>query len=55
MLQQTKGHRHALSPHTISVIGCGHVGTSCAYAILQNHLAGEFVLIPFVTYPAGTS
>src|SRR5215469_18853699 len=32
--------------HTrISVIGCGHVGTSCAYAILQNHLAREIVLI----------
>jgi len=29
----------------ISVIGCGHVGTSCAYAILQNHLAREIVLI----------
>jgi glycine/D-amino acid oxidase-like deaminating enzyme len=27
------------SHHTrISIIGCGHVGTSCAYAILQNHL-----------------
>src|ERR1700754_948178 len=34
------------SPHTrISIIGCGHVGTSCAYAILQNHLAREIVLI----------
>src|SRR5258708_32826336 len=34
------------SQHTrISVIGCGHVGTSCAYAILQNHLAREIVLI----------
>ena len=29
----------------ITVIGCGHVGTSCAYAILQNHLAREIVLI----------
>src|SRR5258705_9462152 len=29
----------------ISIIGCGHVGTSCAYAILQNHLAREIVLI----------
>src|SRR5271170_6144381 len=29
----------------ISVIGCGHVGTSCAYAILQNHLAREIALI----------
>src|SRR5271156_1456974 len=29
----------------ISVIGCGHVGTSCAYAILLNHLAREIVLI----------
>src|SRR5436305_1972910 len=34
------------SQHTrISIIGCGHVGTSCAYAILQNHLAREIVLI----------
>jgi L-lactate dehydrogenase len=34
------------SLHTrISIIGCGHVGTSCAYAILQNHLAREIVLI----------
>jgi L-lactate dehydrogenase len=34
-------------PHRtrISIIGCGHVGTSCAYAILQNHLAREIVLI----------
>ena len=29
----------------ITVIGCGHVGTSCAYALLQNHLAREIVLI----------
>jgi L-lactate dehydrogenase len=29
----------------ISIIGCGHVGTSCAYAILQSHLAREIVLI----------
>jgi L-lactate dehydrogenase len=29
----------------ISIIGCGHVGTSCAYAILQNRLAREIVLI----------
>jgi L-lactate dehydrogenase len=34
------------SHHTrISIIGCGHVGTSCAYAILHNHLAREIVLI----------
>jgi L-lactate dehydrogenase len=34
------------SLHTrIAIIGCGHVGTSCAYAILQNHLAREIVLI----------
>jgi L-lactate dehydrogenase len=34
------------SQHTrISIIGRGHVGTSCAYAILQNHLAREIVLI----------
>lgn len=33
-------------PHTrVTIIGCGHVGTSCAYAILQNHLAREIVLI----------
>lgn len=32
--------------HTrISIIGCGHVGTSCAYAILQNRLVREIVLI----------
>jgi L-lactate dehydrogenase len=34
------------SQHTrISIIGCGHVGTSCAYAILHNHLVREIVLI----------
>jgi L-lactate dehydrogenase len=34
------------SQHTrISIVGCGHVGTSCAYAILQNRLAREIVLI----------
>src|ERR1700727_489452 len=34
------------SQHTrISIIGCGHVGTACAYAILQTHLAREIVLI----------
>jgi L-lactate dehydrogenase len=34
------------SPHTrISIIGCGHVGTSCAYAILQTRLVREIVLI----------
>jgi L-lactate dehydrogenase len=34
------------SQHTrISIIGCGHVGTSCAYAILHNRLAREIVLI----------
>ena len=32
-------------PTRISIIGCGHVGTSCAFAILQNHLAREIVLI----------
>jgi L-lactate dehydrogenase len=40
-----KGHAMP-SPRTrISIIGCGHVGTSCAYAILQHHLAREIVLI----------
>jgi malate/lactate dehydrogenase len=29
----------------ISIIGCGHVGTSCAYAILHNRLARDIVLI----------
>ncbi|HMH16423.1 MAG TPA: L-lactate dehydrogenase [Edaphobacter sp.] len=29
----------------ISIIGCGHVGTSCAYALLLNHLADELILI----------
>jgi L-lactate dehydrogenase len=34
------------SPRTrISVIGCGHVGTTCAYAILHTRLAREIVLI----------
>lgn len=32
--------------HTrISILGCGHVGTACAYAILHNRLAREIVLI----------
>jgi len=29
----------------ISIIGCGHVGTSCAFALLQRHLVREIVLI----------
>src|SRR5277367_2294882 len=29
----------------ISIIGCGHVGTSCAFALLQTHLVREIVLI----------
>jgi L-lactate dehydrogenase len=29
----------------IAIIGCGHVGTSCAFAILQNRLVREIVLI----------
>lgn len=29
----------------IAIIGCGHVGTACAYALLQNHLAREIVLL----------
>jgi L-lactate dehydrogenase len=29
----------------ISIIGCGHVGTACAYALLQSHLVREIVLI----------
>ncbi len=34
------------SLHTrIAIIGCGHVGTSCAVALLQMHLAREIVLI----------
>jgi L-lactate dehydrogenase len=34
------------SPHTrVSIIGAGHVGTSCAFAILQTRLAREIVLI----------
>jgi L-lactate dehydrogenase len=34
-------------PHRtrISIIGCGHVGTSCAYALLQGHICREIVLI----------
>ncbi len=32
--------------HTrISIIGCGHVGTACAHALLRNHLVREIVLI----------
>ncbi len=34
------------SQHTrVSIIGCGHVGTACAFAILQKHLVREIVLI----------
>jgi L-lactate dehydrogenase len=34
------------SHHTrISIIGCGHVGTSCAFAILNTRLVREIVLI----------
>jgi L-lactate dehydrogenase len=29
----------------IAIIGCGHVGTSCAYALLLNHLVSELILI----------
>ena len=29
----------------VSILGCGHVGTSCAFALLQNHLVREIVLI----------
>ena len=29
----------------VSIIGCGHVGTSCAFALLQKHLVREIVLI----------
>jgi L-lactate dehydrogenase len=29
----------------ISIIGCGHVGTICAYALLQSRLCREIVLI----------
>jgi L-lactate dehydrogenase len=32
--------------HTrISILGCGHVGTSCAFALLQTRLVREIVLI----------
>jgi L-lactate dehydrogenase len=32
--------------HTrVSIIGCGHVGTSCAFALIQNRLVREIVLI----------
>jgi L-lactate dehydrogenase len=34
-----------VSDTRIAIIGCGHVGTSCAFAILQRHLAREIVLI----------
>jgi L-lactate dehydrogenase len=34
------------SNHTrISIIGCGHVGTPCAFALIQNRLVREIVLI----------
>lgn len=34
------------SQHTrVSIIGCGHVGTSCAYALLQARLVREIILI----------
>src|SRR5271167_3027649 len=34
------------SQHTrVSIIGCGHVGTSCAYALLQTRLVREIILI----------
>jgi L-lactate dehydrogenase len=34
------------SHHTrVSIIGCGHVGTSCAFALLQTRLVREIVLI----------
>ena len=34
------------SHHTrISILGCGHVGTSCAFALLQTRLVREIVLI----------
>jgi L-lactate dehydrogenase len=29
----------------IAIIGCGHVGTTCAYALLQSRLCREIVLI----------
>jgi L-lactate dehydrogenase len=29
----------------VSIIGCGHVGTSCAYALLQARLVREIILI----------
>jgi L-lactate dehydrogenase len=34
-------------PHRtrISIIGCGHVGTACAFALLQGHICREIVLI----------
>ncbi|MBB4198255.1 L-lactate dehydrogenase [Rhodoblastus sphagnicola] len=32
-------------PARIAIIGCGHVGTTCAYALLQSRLCREIVLI----------
>jgi L-lactate dehydrogenase len=29
----------------IAIIGCGHVGTSCAFALIQNRLVREIILI----------
>lgn len=36
-----------MTPHNtrISIIGCGHVGATCAYALLQSRLCREIVLI----------
>jgi L-lactate dehydrogenase len=30
---------------SISIIGCGHVGTACAHSLVQNHLSRELILI----------
>ena len=32
-------------PTRVAIIGCGHVGTTCAYAMLQSRLCREIVLI----------
>lgn len=34
-----------MSPHRVAIIGAGHVGATCAYALLLSGLAAELVLV----------
>ncbi len=36
---------HRMPPHRVVIIGAGHVGATCAYALLLGGLASELVLI----------